>query len=155
MARVLVLGYGNPLRSDDGLGWQVGVQLFRTNQSPNVEVLPCHQLTPELAEPISKAATVLFIDCAKDGAPGDFRCEEVHWQTGSVSFTHDLSPKALLDLASQLFGSCPRAFLLTICGECFATGEALSPCVSRQIPKLKERVRELTAESLADVALTR
>jgi len=30
MARVLILGYGNPLRSDDGLGWQVAVQLFRT-----------------------------------------------------------------------------------------------------------------------------
>ena len=120
-----------------------------------MEVLPCYQLMPELAEPISKAATVLFIDCAKDQVPGEFRCEELHWQTGSVSFTHDLSPKALLDLASQLFGSCPRAFLLTICGECLATGEALSPCVRRQIPKLKQRVRALIAESLADVAFTR
>ena len=54
MARVLILGYGNPLRSDDGLGWQVAVQLFRTNTSPEVLVLPCHQLTPELAEPISR-----------------------------------------------------------------------------------------------------
>ena len=155
MARILVLGYGNPLRSDDGLGWQVAVQLFRTNQSAEVEVLPCHQLTPELAEPISKAATVLFIDCAKDQAPGEFRCEEIHWQRESVSFTHDLSPKALLDLASQLFGSSPRAFLLTICGECFATGEALSPCVSRQIPKLKARIHELIAESLADGVVAR
>jgi hydrogenase maturation protease len=155
MARVLVLGYGNPLRSDDGLGWQVAVQFFRTNQSPDVEVLPCHQLTPELAEPISKAGTVLFIDCARDQAPGEFRCEELHGQTGSVSLTHDLSPKALLDLAAQLYGSCPRAFLLTICGGCFATGESLSASVSRQLPKLKERVHELISESLADVAFTR
>jgi len=154
MARVVVLGYGNPLRSDDSLGWQVAVQLFRESHSADVEVLPCHQLTPELAETISKAAAVLFIDCAKQGIPGEFRCEEIHWQTGSVSFTHDLSPTALLDLASQLFGSCPRAFLLTICGECFATGESLSPTVSRQIPKLKERVRELIAECVADAVVT-
>ena len=153
MARVLILGYGNPLRSDDGLGWQVAVQLFRANRSADVEVLPCHQLTPELAETISKAATVLFIDCTKLGVPGEFRCEEIHWQTGSISFTHDLSPSALLDLAAQLFGSCPRAFLLTICGECFATGEALSPAVSREIPKLKERVSELIAECQSDHAL--
>jgi hydrogenase maturation protease len=155
MARVLLLGYGNPLRSDDGLGWQIAVQLFRANQTADVEVLPCHQLTPELAEPISKAASVLFIDCAKEGVPGEFRCEEIHWQTGSISFTHDLSPTALLDLASQLFGACPRAFLLTICGQCFAPGESLSPTVSCQIPMLKERVRELVAECLADAVLAR
>lgn len=155
MARVLILGYGNPLRSDDSLGWQVAVQLFRSNKSADVEILPCHQLTPELAETISRADTVLFIDCAKGGVPGEFRCEEIPWQTGSISFTHDLSPMALLDLASQLFGACPRAFLLTICGECFATGEALSPAVNRQIPELKERVRELIAECLAEHALAR
>jgi hydrogenase maturation protease len=155
MARVLILGYGNPLRSDDSLGWQVAVQLFRTNQSGDVEVLPCHQLTPELAETISRADTVLFIDCAKEGVPGEFRCEEIRWQTGSISFTHDLSPTVLLDLASQLFGSCPRTFLLTICGECFATGEALSPAVSHEIPKLKKRVRELIAESQADPVFVR
>jgi hydrogenase maturation protease len=149
MPRVLILGYGNPLRSDDGLGWQAAVQLFRNNKSPDVEVLPCHQLTPELADPISKAATVLFIDCSKKGTPGEFRCEELYWQTGSVSYTHDLSPGALLDLASQLYGCCPRAYLLTICGECFVTGDTLSPIVSEQLPKLKERVREIVAESLS------
>lgn len=153
MARVLILGYGNPLRSDDGLGWQIAVQLFRANRSDDIEVLPCHQLTPELADTISKAATVLFIDCAKDGVPGEFRCQEIHWQTGSISFTHDLTPSSLLDLASQLYGSCPRAFLLTICGESFATGEALSSAVSREIPKLKERVSELIAECQAAHAL--
>jgi hydrogenase maturation protease len=146
MARILVLGYGNPLRSDDGLGWQVAVQLFRANQSADVEVLPCHQLTPELAETISRATVVLFIDCTKKGVPGEFRCQEIHWQTGSMPFTHDLSPTTLLDLASQLFGACPRAFLLTICGECFANGDVLSPAVNRQIPTLKECVRELITE---------
>lgn len=155
MARVLILGYGNPLRSDDGVGWQAAVQLFRENQSPNVEVRPCHQLTPELAETISRADAVLFIDCIRKGTPGDFRCEEIHWQAGSISFTHDLSPTALLDLASQLFGSCPRAFLLTVSGECFATGESLSPTVSRQIPMLKERIREIVAECLADTVPAR
>ena len=150
MARVLILGYGNPLRSDDGLGWQIAVQLFRSNKSPDVQVLPCHQLTPELAEPISKATAVLFIDCSKEGTAGEFRCEELYWQKGSVSYTHDLSPGALLDLASQLYGCCLRAYLLTICGECFVTGDTLSSTVSQQLPKLKERVREIVAENLAE-----
>jgi hydrogenase maturation protease len=49
MARVLIIGYGNPFRSDDGLGWQIANELSRTNRSAETEVLPCHQLTPELA----------------------------------------------------------------------------------------------------------
>lgn len=155
MARVLILGYGNPLRSDDGLGWQVAVELFRANRSPDVEVLPCHQLTPELADPISRAGVVLFIDCAKQGVPGQFRCDELPWQkgSGSVSYTHDLSPGALLELASQVYGCCPRAYLLTICGLFFGTGETLSPLAAQQLPKLKERVRQLIAEHLAESAV--
>ena len=77
MARILVLGYGNPMRSDDGLGWQIAVELFRTNRSPDVEVLPCHQLTPELAPAVSRADAVIFVDCEQGGTPGEIRCREV------------------------------------------------------------------------------
>jgi hydrogenase maturation protease len=127
MARVLVLGYGNPLRSDDGLGWQVAVQLFRTNTAPEVEVLPCHQLTPELAGPVSRADTVLFLDISREGSPGEIDCREIRFQGGSVSFTHDLTPAALLDLSSELYGSSPRGFLLSVCGECLTRAIASRP----------------------------
>jgi hypothetical protein len=82
MARVLVLGYGNPLRSDDGLGWRVAVELFRANASPDVLVLPCHQLTPDLAETASLVETVIFLDCSHKGEPGKILCEEVRSQSG-------------------------------------------------------------------------
>ena len=149
MARVLVLGYGNPLRCDDGLGWQVAVELFRANKSPDVLVLPCHQLTPELAEPISRSDTVLFIDSTRRGTAGEFHCEELRSQPGPASFTHHLSPAGLLDLSSELYGCCPKAHLLTICGESFEVGDSLSATVSSRLPELKTRVRELIAESLA------
>jgi hydrogenase maturation protease len=151
MARVLILGYGNPLRCDDGLGWQVAVQLFRANQSPEVLVLPCHQLTPELAEPIGRAETVLFIDSTRQGTPGEFHCEQIGSQPGPASFTHHLSPAGLLDLSSELYGSCPKAYLLTICGESFEMGDSLSPIVCERLPELKARIRELIAESLPTV----
>lgn len=151
MARVLILGYGNPLRCDDGLGWQVAVQLFRANQSPEVLVLPCHQLTPELAEPIGRAETVLFIDSTRQGTPGEFHCEQIGSQPGPASFTHHLSPAGLLDLSSELYGSCPKAYLLTICGESFEMGDSLSPIVCERLPELKARIRELIAESLPAV----
>ena len=155
MARVLVLGYGNPLRCDDGLGWQLAVELFRSNKSPDVLVLPCHQLTPELAEPISRAETVLFIDSTRQGTAGEFHCEELQSQPGPVSFTHHLSPASLLDLSSELFGCCPRAYFLTICGESFEVGGSLSATVNARLPELKARVRELIAEALATSAALR
>lgn len=148
MARVLIIGYGNPLRSDDGVGWYAAVQLFRTSASPEVEVLPCHQLTPDLAEVINRAETVLFLDSAHEGAPGDFRCAEIQPVEGSPSFTHHLSPQTVLGIARELYGASPRSWLLTICGRNFGPGEILSAEVTRRLPELKTRVRELVTEAL-------
>jgi len=140
MARILILGYGNPLRSDDGLGWQIAAELFRCNRSPEIEVLPCHQLTPELAEPVSKAELVLFIDCARGGRPGELRCDEIQVQLALQSFTHNLAPATLLGLSSELYGACPRAYLLTICGQNFEPGQSLSTAVIAKTGELKSTV---------------
>lgn len=148
MARVLIIGYGNPLRSDDGLGWYAAVQLFRSSASAEVEVLPCHQLTPDLAEVVSHADTVVFIDSTHEGTPGEFRCAEIQPVEGSPSLTHHLSPQVVLGIAQELYGVSPHAWLLTICGCNFAPGELLSAEVVRRLPELKARVRELTTEAL-------
>ena len=149
MARILVLGYGNPLRSDDGLGWRVAVELFRANASPDVLVVPCHQLTPDLAETASLAETVVFVDCSRKGKPGEVRCEEVRSQSGPTPFTHDLSPAVLLDLAAELFGVCPKAYLFTICGERFEPGEEFSASVSSHYSALKAMIRRQIDEALS------
>jgi hydrogenase maturation protease len=148
MPRILILGYGNPFRSDDGLGWHVAVQLFRSTSSPEIEVLPCLQLTPELAEPISRAECVLFLDSTRQGTTGEFRCEQVQPIAGAASFTHELSPAVLLGIARDLYGAYPQAYILTICGESFAPGESLSPAVQASVPELKARVRTLVAEAM-------
>ena len=143
MARILVLGYGNPMRSDDGLGWQIAVDLFRTNRCPDVEVLPCHQLTPELAPAVSRTDSVIFVDCEQGGTPGEVCCREVRCDSMTPSFTHHLTPAALLALSSELFGSCPRAFILSIHGENYAPGENLSAAVASRIPDLKGKLQHL------------
>ena len=149
MTRVLVIGYGNPLRSDDGLGWQVALDLLRTSTSPDVEILPCRQLTPELIEAISNAGTVIFIDCAKGDEPGQLRCEGLRALPEPVPLTHDLTPAALLALGSELYGVCPRAFLLSIQGANYAVGDQLSPSVSTRIAELKSMVWKLVEECLS------
>jgi len=76
-------------------------------------------------------------------------CEEVRSQSGPASFTHDLSPAALLALAAELFGVCPRAYMFTICGECFDPGESFSPSVSSCIPSLKAMIRRQIEDALS------
>lgn len=153
MARVLILGYGNPMRSDDGLGWQVAVELFRTNRSPELEILPCHQLTPELAPAVSRAETVVFVDCEQGDNPGEICCREVLPESGSVSLTHHLTPGALLTVGSELFGACPRAYLLSMQGENYSAGDSFSAPVSRRLGDLKTKLRQLIQEALPAATL--
>jgi len=106
------------------------------------------ELTPELAEPVSCAEVVLFVDGRRDGNPGEFYCEDLCPESAPVAFTHHLSPAALLDVSSELYGSSPKAYLVSICGESFETGEALSPVVERGLPELKARLHRLITNAL-------
>ena len=63
------------------------------------------------------------------------RCEEVAPSAGSNPLAHSLSPQALLLYAEQLYGRAPKAVVLSIAGERFGMGEALSPVVRRAIPR--------------------
>jgi hydrogenase maturation protease len=143
VSRILILGYGNPLRSDDGLGWRAAEELSRTLSSTEVEVLTLHQLTPDLAGPLSQATAVVFIDASQEGEPGDLSCVPVTPQASGASFSHELSPSAALALSQLLFRTCPRAFLVSLCGGNFEHGETLSPAVAAGLPRLTALVEQL------------
>ncbi|HMK23434.1 MAG TPA: hydrogenase maturation protease [Terriglobales bacterium] len=148
MPQILVIGYGNPLRGDDGLGWTVAAELFRQNRSPGLEILPCHQLTPELVSIIREAETVVFIDCAHEGTPGELGCVEVQPGPSQPTFTHDLTPSKLLALTCELFGVCPKAYLLSICGSSFGPGETFSEAVTQGLADLRIKLHQLIDQQL-------
>ena len=50
---VLVIGYGNTLRNDDGVGPRVA-EALEALQLPGVRTLSCALLAPETAEPVSR-----------------------------------------------------------------------------------------------------
>ena len=121
---LLVIGYGNPLRSDDGVGAKVAAAVDELGL-PGVAVLVCHQLTPELAEPISEARAVVFVDAAAD-ASTEVQVRRLEPADGTQLITHAANPQTLLTLAKQLFGRCPPAWWLTIPVENLGFGESLS-----------------------------
>ena len=143
---VLVIGYGNPQRGDDGVAWKVLDSLRAAHprpEAPPLRLKRVHQLTPELAEPVSRARAVIFVDARADAEAGAVSCEPVAPGAGSASLTHSLSPQAVLLYAERLFGHLPRAAIVTVGGTAFDHGDELSPEVLRAVPKAARRVRSL------------
>jgi len=141
MSRLLIIGFGNPLRSDDAVGWHLARRLSAELTNRDVEVIAAHQLLPEMAEDVSRAERVLFIDAATEGKPGTVRCERVSPAVAGRADTHQLSPAVILRMEQELYGRCPSAFLLTVTGECFETGDKMSDAVSSALPALLAEVR--------------
>ncbi len=140
---LLVIGYGNPLRSDDGVGQHVAEQFAaRTNGRQDVEILALHQLAPELAEPISRAHLVIFVDASADTTPGFVLYRTVTpTRAQGNTFTHNTSPEGLLAGARDLYGACPEGLLITIGGASFELGETLSAPVQKALPEVLDALQ--------------
>ncbi len=141
--RILVIGYGNPLRCDDGLGWQVVKQLEARGLAEGVAVRRVLQLAPELAAEMRDRDLVLFVDASQEGEPGEVLTWRVELEPRNQNFTHHASPEGLLWLAQKLHGVAPVAWMVTVAGEKFEWGESLSPAVRASLPTVLERVGRL------------
>jgi hydrogenase maturation protease len=149
MPDVLIIGYGNPLRRDDGVGWSI-VEWFDNNlHDDRIEANAYHQLTPDLAQEISLAKVVIFVDAEEGGEPGASSIHTVKAEAiTSSAFTHHITPSVLLSISQSLYGKHPKAFLAALCGEDFGFGEGLSHKVEVEIPLLAMRIKELALQEL-------
>jgi hydrogenase maturation protease len=148
LARVLIIGYGNPLRSDDGFGWHAAHDLSTRLPNRDFEVLARQQLTPDLAETASHFPLVIFIDAAVDLAPGELRCERVTQSQNreASSFSHFLTPVALLALTAELYAKVPDAYCISVGGESFAEGELICPAVRASFTPVLAQIHSLASQ---------
>lgn len=138
---VLILGYGNVDRQDDGVAWHVIARLAQRlgcafASSPEEEIQLSHQgldflfvlqLTPEIAESISQYRRVCFVDAHTGRVPLDIQVASVTAQYQSSPFTHHLTPSTCLAFAQSLYQSQPEAILVSIRGYEFGFSRSLSP----------------------------
>ncbi len=141
MARVLIIGYGDPSRGDEGAGWHAARILAGLIREAGVEVRACSRLTPELAGALSQARLAIFIAACKNGAPGTLSCRRVEAGETAPDGQTDPGPAGLLALAGK--GRRPVAVAFTVGGRSFEPGENLSPEVAGALPVLLESVYEL------------
>jgi hydrogenase maturation protease len=142
MPRVLVICIGNTLRFDDGFAWHVADELAREGDE-NLHVLKVLQLTPELAEAISEAALIIFVDAAAHGKPGTVTCDPVTSSESDFRYSHDFTPATLMQMANTLYGRQLKAFLICTAGKVFEHGESLSPEVASAVRAAVAKVREI------------
>ncbi len=140
---ILIIGYGNPDREDDGVAWHILQKLAHhfnqsittmdglefDHQSGHVsspDLAFALQLTPEMAEVLAQYHHVCFIDAHTGAYPEEIRL--VHLEPGyqSSPFTHHLTAESCLSLAQTLYGHAPDGLLVSIRGYSFGYGVELS-----------------------------
>lgn len=145
--RSLIIGYGNTLRGDDGVGPVVAEWVGRIVDAGRTRVLVRHQLTPELAEDVAAADRVIFVDAAADEPAGAVRVVELlDAAAGLGENSHAVNPAWLLRTARELYGRSPRAWAVIVGGADFSLAEALSPAARRGARQAVGRVLELLEE---------
>jgi len=154
---ILLIGYGNPLRGDDGVGWRVVEEIAncqssianRQRDTPHSalrtpQLIAVHQLLPELSEPISEADLVIFVDASVEGEPGAVRVRTVEPAPPRIgAFTHHFDPAGLLGYAREVYGRFPRAYLVTVTAVSLGYGEGLSDTVEAVLPEVLNQIEKL------------
>lgn len=126
--KILVYGYGNPGRRDDGMGTEFVARLeslVNDNEEVSWNFDSNYQLNIEDADAVAKHDVVIFADATVEEV-GDY-CFSIVDGKRDVSFTsHSASPGYIVYLCEKLFGKNPVVYLLHIKGHEWDFREGLS-----------------------------
>ena len=139
--KLLLFGYGNPDRGDDGAAFHifgnllnaVGIdeeQVFSADVVPlidNVDLIFNFQLLPEYAEIVAGYDQVIFIDAHTAEIEEELNFQPIAAEFKHSPFTHHFAPSSCLAVAESLSGRAPEAWLLSIRGYQFGFDRELSP----------------------------
>jgi len=153
-ANTLVIGYGNPDRQDDGVGWHILKNLAeRVGQTipddpgasieietETVDLTYILQIFPELSETISHYDRVCFVDAHTSDIPEEISWLELSPEYEKSPLTHHMSPKTVLSIATTIFDHTPEAVLVSVRGYGFEFLRELSPQTAALAEEAAERL---------------
>lgn len=161
----LLIGIGNPLRGDDGVGARLLEELAREcpqegageggleragesrrSSGPGAEFKAVQQLTPELALAVAQARRVLFVDAwANPGSAEPWietlRPGREESLDAACLGAHGWGPLALVSLAELLYGWRGEAALLRVPAFAFPHGPGFSAALEQALPRARDLVR--------------
>ena len=148
---LLVLGLGNLLCCDDGLGVVAVHHLLRRYTPPaGARILDGGTLGLSLLPHLEDAQAAILVDAIRgDGPPGSLlrlEGEEVGPAVSARLSSHQVGVADLLDAARWRLRIPDRLLLLGVVPETVALGLGLSPAVAAAVPKLVARIVAVAAE---------
>ena len=142
--RLLIIGVGNPYRSDDGAGVLAARNLNEAGLDSS-SVIEHSGEGASLMELWKNADAVILIDAVRSGSPAGtiHRLEPSRNPLRAEIFqssTHAFSLPQAIEMARALDGLPQSLILFGIEGTNFQAGEELSPEVRAALPELKRRI---------------
>jgi len=155
--KVLILGIGNILMGDEGIGSHVAQYLQKNNLLPGIECVDGGTGGFYLLECIQDASIVVMIDAASDGNKiGTISCISPRYSSDYPNSltAHDIGLKDLID-AVYLLGKIPyiRLFAISIIPPILPSLE-LSPEIENLIPEIADMVIKEANQHLSSFSLS-
>jgi len=148
LKELLLIGYGNPDREDDGVAWHILRALTiklgllppesyedEFPESAQIDFAFYLQLTPEMAEDVAAYEYVCFIDAHTGNIPQPVRLIDVESEFQNSPFTHHLTPQSLIAMCETIYGKKPDAALLSVLGHRFLFTRELSQQTAELVPQ--------------------
>lgn len=118
--KILIYGFGNPGRQDDGLGPAFAEMMndwCEKNTSEGISTDSNYQLNIEDALEISEYDIVIFADATTEDSVSDFNFDVLDPSKAEVKYTlHAASPAYILGLCNDLYNKFPKTYLMRIKG---------------------------------------
>ncbi len=154
---ILIAGFGNAFRRDDGVARGVvnalRARLDRPPMGPlddgfndlghRVDTVLLHQLVPELAETLADYDLVIFVDAHVDTILAPIHEEPIASTFKTPFVSHQMHPSTVLSLTLQIYDHAPDAMLLSLLGHDFDFGEGLSEATATLVPHAVARLVEI------------
>ena len=149
---ILILGVGNLLLSDEGVGVHVAQRMMHMELPPEVDVVEGGTDGFGLVNVILEADRMILIDAVKGGGqPGSIYRFDIDdcppYPDLFKTSVHQISILEVINLSS-LIGSTPQTTIIGIEPHCLDMGMELSPQIEAKVPKIIQMVQEEVEISL-------
>jgi hydrogenase maturation protease len=154
--KTLVVGLGNPILGDDGIGWQIAQELQRIKEIPSDVSIECLAVGGiSLMEALIDYDQAVLIDAiitnqAPVGTVNCYKLDDLpNLTSGHISSAHDTSLVDALQLGRALGAALPENIsVVTIeCQKVYDFSEELTPSVAAAVPKALKIIQDLLLES--------
>ncbi len=154
MKKILVLGIGNLVQSDDGFGVHIIRELLKEKDTlpPNVDLLDGGTSIVDQMGDLANADRLICIDVVEGGgAPGTiyrFKPEDITYKKSKFHHAHKISIFDTLEMVRHMSNKAPEAIIIAVQPGNIDWGTELSQTLKNSIPQVLEIIRNEIAEAL-------